>query len=179
MPEVLGLLDDAGAWHAAVVAPGTGDNMAAALGLGPQAGDVVISLGTSGTVYAVSERPTADATGAVAGFADATGRFLPLVCTLNATKVTEAVRGPLEVDHQTLDSLALGAVAGAGGVTLLPYFDGERTLTAPARPGSCRTGSRASPGHSWPGPPSREWCAACSTPTTPWPRWCRPAGGCF
>ena len=115
VPEVLGPLDDAGAWHAAVVAPGTGDNMAAALGLGLQAGDVVISLGTSGTVYAVSERPTADATGAVAGFADATGRFLPLVCTLNATKVTEAVRGLLEVDHQTLDSLALGAAPGAGG----------------------------------------------------------------
>ena len=133
VPEVLGPLDDAGAWHAAVVAPGTGDNMAAALGLGLQAGDVVISLGTSGTVYAVSERPTADATGAVAGFADATGRFLPLVCTLNATKVTEAVRGLLEVDHQTLDSLALGAVPGAGGVTLLPYFDGERT---PDRPGA-------------------------------------------
>ena len=75
----------------AVVGPGTGDNMAAALALGLEPGDVAISLGTSGTVYTVSDAPTADPTGAVAGFADATGRFLPLVCTLNATKVTDAV----------------------------------------------------------------------------------------
>ena len=133
VPEVLGPLDDAGVWHAAVVAPGTGDNMAAALGLGVRAGDVVVSLGTSGTVYAVSEQPTADATGAVAGFADATGRYLPLVCTLNATKVTDAVAGLLGVDHDGLDALAAKAAPGAGGLTLLPYLDGERT---PNRPGA-------------------------------------------
>ena len=133
VPEVLGPLDDAGAWHAAVVAPGTGDNMAAALGLGVRPGDVVVSLGTSGTVYAVSEQPTADATGAVAGFADATGRYLPLVCTLNATKVTDAVAGLLGVDHDGLDALAANAAPGAGGLTLLPYLDGERT---PNRPGA-------------------------------------------
>ena len=67
MPEVLGPLDDAGVWRAAVVAPGTGDNMAAALGLGLRTGDVVVSLGTSGTVYGVSDKPTADMSGAVAG----------------------------------------------------------------------------------------------------------------
>jgi len=135
VPEVLGPLDDAGVWHAAVVAPGTGDNMAAALGLGVRPGDVVISLGTSGTVYAVSEQPTADATGAVAGFADATGRFLPLVCTLNATKVTDAVAGLLGVSHDGLDALAAEAAPGAGGLTLLPYFDGERTPNRPAATG--------------------------------------------
>jgi xylulokinase len=131
VPEVLGPLDDAGVWHAAVVAPGTGDNMAAALGLGVRPGDVVVSLGTSGTVYAVSEQPTADATGAVAGFADATGRYLPLVCTLNATKVTDAVAGLLGVDHDGLDALAAQAPPGAGGLTLIPYLDGERTPNRP------------------------------------------------
>ena len=79
----------------------------------------------------MSERPTADPTGAVAGFADATGRFLPLVCTLNAAKVTEAVRGLLGVDHEGLDALALDATPGAGGLTLLPYLDGERTPNRP------------------------------------------------
>ena len=79
--------------------PGTGDNMAAALGVGLAAGDVAISLGTSGTVYAVADHPVADPTGAVAGFADATGRYLPLVCTLNATQVTDAVARLLGVDH--------------------------------------------------------------------------------
>ncbi len=114
-----------------VVAPGTGDNMAGALGLGLQAGDLAVSIGTSGTAYAVSSTPTADTTGLVAGFADATGNYLPLVCTLNATKVTEAFRGLLNVDHETLDELALSAPLGSGGVTLLPYLDGERTPNRP------------------------------------------------
>ncbi|HEY8545816.1 MAG TPA: xylulokinase [Acidimicrobiales bacterium] len=135
VPPVLGPREAAGSWRGAVVAPGTGDNMAGALGVGLRPGDVVVSIGTSGTVYAVSDTPVADPTGAVAGFADATGRHLPLVCTLNATKVTEAVRrllGP-DVDHATFDELALAAPPGAGGLTLLPYLDGERT---PDRPGA-------------------------------------------
>jgi xylulokinase len=98
-------------------------------------GDVVVSIGTSGTVYAVSEQPTADPSGAVAGFADATGRFLPLACTLNATKVTEAVRGLLGVDHRGFDALALDSPPGAGGLTLLPYLDGERTPDRPSATG--------------------------------------------
>ncbi len=110
---------------------GTGDNMAAALGLGLAPGDVVISLGTSGTVFAVSETPTTDPTGAVAGFADATGRHLPLVCTLNATKVTDTIARLLGGDHAELDALALAAAPGARGLTLLPYFDGERTPNRP------------------------------------------------
>ena len=125
---------------------GTGDNMAAALGLGLAPGDVAISLGTSGTVFAVSEKPTADPTGAVAGFADATGRYLPLVCTMNATKVTDTVAGLLGVDHARLDALALAAAPGADGLTLVPYFDGERTPNRPdargalvgLRPGASR-----------------------------------------
>ncbi len=115
------------------MAAGTGDNMAAALGLGLRAGDVVVSLGTSGVVFAVSDNPANDPTGSVAGFADASGRFLPLVCTLNATKVTEWARRLLGVDHAGLDALAMGAAPGAGGLTLLPYLDGERT---PNRPGA-------------------------------------------
>ena len=79
--------------------------------------------------------PTADPSGAVAGFADAAGRHLPLVCTLNATKVTDAVAGLLGVDHAGLDELALAAPPGAGGLTLLPYLDGERTPDRPAATG--------------------------------------------
>jgi xylulokinase len=135
VPRVLGPTEVAGEWRGAVVAPGTGDNMGAALGLGLRPGDAVMSVGTSGTVYMVSDTPTADATGAVAGFADATGRFLPLVCTSNAAKVTDAVRRLLAVDHETFDALALGADPGADGVTLLPYFDGERTPNRPSATG--------------------------------------------
>jgi xylulokinase len=120
----------------ALVGPGTGDNMAAALGLGLAPGDVAVSVGTSGTVYAVSDTPVADPTGAVAGFADATGRFLPLVCTLNAAKVLDTVATLLGVDHQELDDLALQAPAGADGLTLLPYLDGERTPNRPDATGT-------------------------------------------
>jgi xylulokinase len=105
--------------------------MGAALGLGLQPGDVVISLGTSGTVYAVAEQPVTDGSGAVAGFADATGRFLPLVCTLNATRVTDAFARVLGVERDGFDGLALAAPPGAGGLTLLPYLDGERTPNRP------------------------------------------------
>jgi len=120
----------------AVVGPGTGDNMAAALGIGLEPGDVAISIGTSGTVYTVSTTPTFDASGAVAGFADATGRYLPLVCTLNATKVTDAIARLLGVDAMQLDVLALEAAAGAGGVTVVPHFDGERTPNRPDATGT-------------------------------------------
>ncbi len=114
-----------------LVAPGSGDNMSAALGLGVGPGDLVVSLGTSGTAYAVSNTPTSDETGLVAGFADATGRYLPLVCTLNATKVTESFRALLDVDHTEFDRLAMAAPQGANGLTLVPYFDGERTPNLP------------------------------------------------
>jgi xylulokinase len=135
VPEVLGPYSRAGTWNGAMVAAGTGDNMAGALGIGLRTGDVAVSLGTSGTVYSVSEHPTADASGAVACFADATGRFLPLVCTLNATKVTETVRRLPGVDHAALDELVLGEPPGARGLTLLPYFDGERTPNRPSSTG--------------------------------------------
>jgi xylulokinase len=115
----------------ALLAPGTGDNMAAALGLDARPGDVVVSLGTSGTAFATSDVATHDPSGAVAGFADATGRFLPLVCTLNAAQVLDVVRRLLGVDHDAFDRLALAAPAGAGGVTLLPYLAGERTPNRP------------------------------------------------
>ena len=136
LPMVLGPRQRAGEWNGAVVAPGTGDNMAAALGLGLRPGDLALSFGTSGTAFAVSETPSADPTGTVAGFADATGRFLPLVCTLNATKVTDAVARLLGVDLAAFDGLAMAAPPGAGGLSLLPYFDGERTPNLPDATGT-------------------------------------------
>lgn len=139
LPEVLGPSDAAGQWSragGAMVAAGTGDNMSAALGLGLGPGDLALSLGTSGTAFTITEAPTVDATGAVAGFADATGRFLPLVCTLNATKVTDTVARLLGVTAAELDQLALGATPGAGGLTLVPHLDGERTPNRPHATGS-------------------------------------------
>ncbi|MDO4255401.1 MAG: xylulokinase [Kocuria sp.] len=119
----------------AVVSAGCGDNAGAALGLGVEPGDVVVSVGTSGTVFARSARPAPDPTGVTSGFADATGQFLPLLCTLNAARVmarTAALLG-LPVDH--LDALAADGAADCGGLTLLPYLDGERTPNLPEATG--------------------------------------------
>jgi xylulokinase len=139
LPRIAGPAEIVGRtrWDAALSA-GTGDNMAAALGLGLEPGDVVVSIGTSGTAFAVSEVPAADSSGAVAGFADATGRFLPLVCTLNAGLVLSATAALLGADLDGLSSLALAAQPGAGGITLLPYLDGERTPDRPAATGVLR-----------------------------------------
>ena len=120
----------------AVVSAGTGDNMGAALGLGLEPGEIAVSIGTSGTAYAVTTVPSADPSGAIAGFADATGRFLPLVCTINAALVLDSVAAMLGTDAAGLSARALAAAPGAGGITLLPYFDGERT---PVRPGAAGT----------------------------------------
>jgi xylulokinase len=110
--------------------------MGAALGLGLQPGDVVVSLGTSGTAFAVSNVPARDARGEVAGFADATGHFLPLVCTLNAARIMTSTAAMLGVDLDAYAALALSAPPGSDGLVLLPYFDGERTPNLPDATGS-------------------------------------------
>lgn len=106
-----------------LVAAGTGDNAAAALGLGLRPGTPVLSLGTSGTVYAVSKRRPADPTGTVAGFADAHGDWLPLACTLNCTLAVDRIATLLGLDRE--------AVEPTTALTLLPYLDGERTPNLP------------------------------------------------
>ncbi len=114
-----------------VVGAGLGDNAGAALGLGLGPGDVAVSLGTSGTVFGVSDAEVRDPSGTVAGFADGTGSRLPIVTTLNAARVLEVIGGLLGVDHGELGELALQAPAGADGLVLVPYFVGERTPNRP------------------------------------------------
>jgi xylulokinase len=139
LPEIVGPAEVAGTVTAGaaaelglapatVVGPGTGDNAGAALGLGLSVGQAAMSLGTSGTIFAVSERPSADPSGIVAGFADATGRFLPLAATLNCTVAVDRVAGWLGLDRD--------AVEPAGDVVVLPYFDGERTPNLPSASGT-------------------------------------------
>ncbi|MFG2222833.1 xylulokinase [Streptomyces sp. NPDC048644] len=111
----------------ALVAAGTGDNMAAALGLGLLPGQPVLSLGTSGTVYAVSGRRPADPSGTVAGFADARGDWLPLACTLNCTLAVDRIAALLGRDRE--------AVEPGGDAVVLPFLDGERTPNLPGASG--------------------------------------------
>src|SRR4051812_27416172 len=137
LPTVLGPHDSAGVTATgAMLGPGAGDNAAAALGLGARTGDCIVSLGTSGVVSAVGETAPHDAEGIVAGFADATGRQLPLVCTLNGAPVLAAVKTMLGVDFDEMDRLALLAPPGADGLTLVPYFEGERSPNLPETAGA-------------------------------------------
>ena len=137
VPTVLPADGRAGATPSgAVLGAGTGDNAAAALGLGAAPGDVVVSIGTSGVISAVADAPTSDASGTVAGFADATGRFLPLVCTLNAARVLDATAALLGVDHAELSRLALSAPPGSDGLVVVPYLEGERTPNRPDATGA-------------------------------------------
>jgi xylulokinase len=118
------------------VAAGTGDNMGAALGIGAAPGHYVVSLGTSGTAYVVSDDPTADPTGEVAGFADATGRYLPLACMLNCTRVVDTVAALTGISIADALDRAGQREPGADGLFLMPYLAGERTPNLPASTGS-------------------------------------------
>ena len=147
LPRVFGPAEHV-AWNGTVVGAGAGDNAAAALGV-DAGNDAVISLGTSGTAFVRSVKCAHDATGAVAGFADATGAFLPLVCTLNAARVLDATCAVLGVSHAELSDLALRAPAGADGLVVVPYLAGERTPNLPRATGGLLgwTNTNSTPAH--------------------------------
>ena len=139
VPRVLGPRDRAGHTAAGIpglpaglpIGAGSGDNAAAALALNLQVGDAVMSLGTSGVVYSRSRSPVHDYSGVVCSYADGTGDHLPLAATLNAARDLDAAMAILGCDYAELSRLALAAPPGAEGVTLLPYFEGERTPDLP------------------------------------------------
>ncbi|RPE77844.1 MULTISPECIES: FGGY family carbohydrate kinase [unclassified Frondihabitans] len=144
LPRILGPLDQAGVTGSGItgvpagipIGVGSGDNAAAALALGLAEGDAVLSLGTSGVVYARTARPVHDYSGFVCSYADATGDHLPLVATLNAARNLDVGAALLGCSHAELSDLALQADPGADGLTLLPYFEGERTPDLPNARGS-------------------------------------------
>ena len=131
LPRVLGPAEHVTGPDGIIVSAGAGDNAAAALGMGAGTGDIGVSIGTSGTVFAVTDVAVTDETGTVAGFADAAGGFLPLVATLNAARVLDATASLLGVDFDELARLALAAEPGSGGLVLQPWFEGERTPNLP------------------------------------------------
>lgn len=136
LPVIAGPWDEAGrgdpgkGWGEIVLGPGCGDNAGSALGVGLEPGSALLSLGTSGVVAAVSAAPVADPSGLVTGFSDATGNWLPLACTLNASRIIDAMARVTGLDYGEFDEAAL-SVPDAGGLELIPYFEGERTPNLP------------------------------------------------
>jgi D-xylulose kinase len=115
-----------------LVSAGGGDNMMGAIGTGnTREGVITASFGTSGTIYACAEKPVIDPQGEIAAFCDSTNRWLPLLCTMNVTVATEMVRRDFKWTHQRLESAVAKTPAGAGGLLLLPYLEGERTPNVP------------------------------------------------
>lgn len=140
LPRILGPRERAGVTGRGIpgvpagipIGVGSGDNAAAALALDIAAGDTVMSLGTSGVVYTRASSPVYDLDGYVCSYADASGGFLPLVATLNAARNFDAGCAVLDCSYAELSQLALRARSGADGLTLLPFFEGERTPELPA-----------------------------------------------
>jgi xylulokinase len=137
LPAVIGPSAAAGTTPSGIlVGPGCGDNAGAALGLALRPGEVAVSIGTSGTVFTSTDRKISDPSGAIAGFADATGRQLPLLATINGARVLGSTAQMLGVDLATFDTLAAAGPVDAAGLTLVPYLDGERTPNLPLATGS-------------------------------------------
>ncbi len=136
LPKIAGPWDAIGhgdperGWGEIVLGPGAGDNAASALGVGLEPGSALLSLGTSGVVAAVSATSVADPSGLVTGFSDASGNWLPLACTLNASRIIDAMMKVTGLDYKEFDEYAL-SVPDAGGLELIPYFEGERTPNLP------------------------------------------------
>ncbi len=128
--ETTGVGDAGMGWDHIAIGPGCGDNAGAALGVGLEVGQALLSLGTSGVVSVVSDTPVQDPSGLIAGFADASGHWLPLACTLNASRILDAVSAMTGLDYAELDEAAL-SIPDAGGLCLVPYFEGERTPNLP------------------------------------------------
>ncbi|AXK34763.1 sugar kinase [Streptomyces armeniacus] len=137
LPDVIGPAATAGHTpEGLLISAGTGETMAAAFGLGVGIGDAVVSLGASGSVFAVHHEALTDPTGTITSFADATGMHLPVVRTLNAVRVLRGTAEMLGTDLDGLSELALKSTPGASGMVLLPYLEGERTPDLPHTAGS-------------------------------------------
>ncbi|MEN2419057.1 FGGY family carbohydrate kinase [Streptomyces rimosus] len=137
LPEVLGPSGTAGFTpEGLLISAGTGETMAAAFGLGVGAGDAVVSLGASGSVFGIHHEALADSNGTITSFADATGMHLPVVHTSNAVRVLRGTAEMLGTDLTGLSELALKSTPGSYGLVLLPYLEGERTPHLPHTAGS-------------------------------------------
>ncbi|AKD38334.1 xylulokinase [Pasteurella multocida subsp. multocida OH4807] len=128
-PEIATLL---GLSENVIVSTGGGDNMMGAIGTGNiQQGIVTMSLGTSGTLYAYTDKPLTDLPMEIANFCSSTGGWLPLVCVMNMTSANKNLMDLLQIDVEEFNALIQQSPIGAEGITILPFFNGERVPPLP------------------------------------------------
>lgn len=121
----------------AIVSSGGGDNMMGAIGTGNIApGSITMSLGSSGTVYAFAEEGNVNSQPSVATFCSSSGGWLPLICTMNLTNATSAIRELFALDIGAFNAAVASSPIGAQGVLMLPFLNGERVPALPHATGS-------------------------------------------
>ncbi|WP_028116756.1 xylulokinase [Ferrimonas senticii] len=129
--ELLGLNDNV------IVSVGGGDNMMGAIGTGNvKNGIVTMSLGTSGTIYTYSDQPVALNHPSIANFCASSDGWMPLICTMNVTSASSLVQNLLQMDLAEFNQALANSPIGAGNITLLPFFNGERVPALPQGTGS-------------------------------------------
>jgi xylulokinase len=113
------------------VVAGGGDQSANAVGVGAvSVGTVALSLGTSGVVFATTDRPTTDPRGQVHAFCHAVpGKWHLMTVMLSAAGSLRWFRDTLApgVDFGELAASAGDVPAGSDGLLFLPYLTGERS----------------------------------------------------
>lgn len=128
-PEIAKLL---GLSPQVIVSTGGGDNMMGAIGTGNiKQGIATMSLGTSGTLYAYTDTPLSDLPMEIANFCSSTGGWLPLVCVMNMTSANKNVMDLLQIDVKKFNEFIQQSSIGAEGITILPFFNGERVPPLP------------------------------------------------
>lgn len=114
----------------------TGDNPSSLVGMGATApGHLVVSLGTSDTVFASMAAPRVDPRGYGHVFGNPAGGFMALVCFANGSLAREAVANRFSLDWQGFSRAILEQTKpGNDGNTMLPFFVPEITprLSMPA-----------------------------------------------
>lgn len=111
-----------------VVVAGAGDNAAAAIGTGCiNDGECNISLGTSGTIFVVSDNFGVDNNNALHSFAYVEGRYHLMGCMLSAASCASWWLGILNTNNYDSEFSGMNSMIGDSQVYFLPYLMGERS----------------------------------------------------
>ena len=121
------LADELGAGEV-IIAPGAGDNAAAAIGMGVVGpGKCSISIGTSGTVFMTSDKFTVDSKNALHSFAHGDGSYHLMGCILSAASCIKWwMEDILNTDDYEAEQEGINTL-GENSVYFLPYLMGERS----------------------------------------------------